>query len=202
MNYPLIAFSEAAKEIQKKAGSRKNYARLEQQQFTDGLTENESEFISSRDSFYMATVGENGFPYIQFRGGPKGFLKVLDKSRLGFVDFRGNMQYVSVRNLATNKKVALILVDYPTRTRLKIFAEAEVVELKDNTSLFTELNVEDYKSKPERMIVLNVKAYDWNCPQHITPRYTWEEIEVAFNSQQEYIAKLESDIRLLKSKIE
>ena len=182
MNYSAIAFSEAAKKLQENSGSRSSYARMEQQRYTEGMTENEASFIAERDSFYMATVGENGFPYIQFRGGPKGFLKVLDNKRLGFIDFRGNMQYISVGNLATNNKVALILLDYPTKTRLKIFSEAEVVELKNDPSLFNQLNLENYKFRPERMMVLHVRAYDWNCPQHITPRYTMEEITEAFNN--------------------
>ena len=200
MNYSTLAFSEAAKKIQEKAGSRMNYARMEKHAYTDGLTENEKEYISDRDSFYMSTVGENGFPYIQFRGGPKGFLKMLDKDTLGFIDFRGNMQYVSVGNLATNNKVALILMDYPAKARLKIYAEAEVVELKNNPELFGKLDLSDYKFRPERMIVLHVKAYDWNCPQHITPRYTMKEIEDAFSSQANYISKLEEEINILKSK--
>lgn len=184
MNYSTIAFTEAVKALQAKAGSRVNYARMEKRSHTDGLTESETDFISQRDGFYMATVGENGFPYIQFRGGPKGFLKVLDEKRLGFLDFRGNMQYVSVGNLATNNKVALILLDYPARARLKLFAEAEIVELKDDPALFDLLNLEGYKFRPERMMILHVKAYDWNCPQHITPRYTAEEIEEVFSAQQ------------------
>lgn len=199
MNYSTLAFSEAAKKIQEKAGSRKNYSRMEKQSHTDGLTDNEHEFISQRDSFYMSTIGENGFPYIQFRGGPKGFLKVLDQTRLGFIDFRGNMQYVSVGNLITSNKVALILMDYPAKARLKIYAEAEVVELKDNPALYDSLDLANYKFTPERMIVLHVKAYDWNCPQHITPRFTMEEIEEAFSSQLNHIARLEEELKILKS---
>ena len=198
MNYSTIAFSEAAKKLQEKAGSRANYARMDSQRNAETLTESELEFISQRDSFYMATVGENGFPYIQFRGGPKGFLKVLDEKRLGFIDFRGNMQFISMGNLKTNNKVALILLDYPTRTRLKIFAEAEVVELKDNPELFGKLNLSEYSFRPERMLVLNVKAFNWNCPQHITPRYTVEEIQEAFEMQHDYIGKLEDEIKKLK----
>lgn len=180
MNYSTMAFSAAAKRMQEKAGSRASYARMEQQRYTEGMTENEVAFISERDSFYMATVGENGFPYIQFRGGPKGFLKVVDEKRLGFIDFRGNMQYISIGNLTTNNKVALILLDYPTKTRLKIYAEAEMVELKNDPALFKQLNLENYKFRAERILLLHVKAYDWNCPQHITPRYTLEEIAEAF----------------------
>lgn len=199
MNYSTVAFSDAAKKLQEKSGSRANYARMEKQGDNDVLSENEIQFISERDSFYMATVGENGFPYIQFRGGPAGFLKVLDEKRLAFIDFRGNMQYISVGNLATNNKVALILMDYPAKARLKIYAEAEVVELKDNPDLFMMLNLADYKFRPERMMVLHIKAFNWNCPQHITPRFTEKEIQ-AFASQMDYIAKLEAELTLLKSK--
>jgi len=202
MNYPSIAFSEAAKKIQEKAGSRANYARMEKNRPSENLGDNEIEFISDRDSFYMATVGENGFPYIQFRGGPKGFLKVLDEKRIAFLDFRGNMQYISVGNLATNSKVALILLDYPAKARLKIFAEAEIVELKDNPELYKRLASQDYQARPERIMILHVKAFDWNCPQHITPRYTLEEIAEAFESQHQYIAALEEEIKILKSKIQ
>jgi predicted pyridoxine 5'-phosphate oxidase superfamily flavin-nucleotide-binding protein len=200
MNYSTIAFTEAVKALQENAGSRASYARMEKQSHK-GLTESEVEFISHRDSFYMATVGENGFPYIQFRGGPKGFLKVLDEKRLGFVDFRGNMQYVSVGNLATNNKVALILLDYPARTRLKLFAEAEIVGLKDDPALLDSLNLENYTFRPERMMILHVKAYEWNCPQHITPRYTVEEIEEVFSAQDEYVKQVEEQIKTLKSQL-
>lgn len=199
MNYSTLAFSDAAKKLQEKSGSRANYARMEKQGDNDVLSENEIQFISERDSFYMATVGDNGFPYIQFRGGPAGFLKVLDEKRLGFIEFRGNMQYISVGNLATHNKVALILMDYPAKARLKIYAEAEVVELKDNPELFMSLNLADYKFRPERMIVLHIKAFNWNCPQHITPRFTEKEIQEAFASQMEYISKLEEELTHLKS---
>ena len=118
---------------------------MEKDVYVDGLTENEIDFIAERDSFYMASIGENNFPYIQHRGGPKGFLKILDSKRLGFIDFKGNMQYVTVGNLATNNNVALIMVDYPSRTRLKILAKAEIVELKNGPSLYDLLNLADYK---------------------------------------------------------
>ncbi len=199
-NFAAIAFSPAVKEMQEKLGSRASYARMEKNTWLDGLTENESAFISQRDSFYMASIGENGFPYIQHRGGPKGFLKVLDAKRLGFIDFKGNMQFITVGNLVTNNNVALILVDYPAKARLKIYARAEIVELADNPDLHNVLDLSDYKFRPERMMILHVEAYDWNCPQHIVPRYTLEEIEAAMAPQRDLIAKLETEIKLLKSK--
>ncbi len=199
-NYSEIAFSNASKLLQEQFGSRVNYARVEQNSLFKGLTENEIEFIAERDSFYLATVGENGYPYIQHRGGPKGFVKVLDNRRLGFIDFKGNMQYVSIGNLATNDKVALFFMDYKQKTRLKMYAKAEIVDLSNDMELFKTLHLNDYKFRPERMMVLNIEAYDWNCPQHITPRYTVDEIELALEPQKEYIRKLETEIKLLSIK--
>lgn len=200
-NFASIAFTPAVKEIQERLGSRKSYARLEQETYVDGLTENEINFISQRDSFYMASYGANNFPYIQHRGGPAGFLKVLDAKRLGFIDFKGNMQYISVGNIATNNNVAIIMVDYPARARLKIYATAEIVELKDDLELYEQLDLKSYKFRPERMMVFNIEAYDWNCPQHITPRYTLAEIESAFAPQQQRIIALEAEIKNLKQQL-
>tara|TARA_R110002049_G_scaffold234578_5_gene407799 strand:- start:489 stop:1100 length:612 start_codon:yes stop_codon:yes gene_type:complete len=200
-NFAEIAFTEAVKKLQEKHGSRKSYERMEKFSIVDGLTSNEITFIQNRDSFYLASIGVKEFPYIQHRGGPKGFLKILDSKRIGFIDFIGNKQYVSVGNIATNNNVSLIMIDYPTKSRLKIFAKAEVVELKDNPELYEFLNLEDYKFRPERMIVFNIEAYDWNCPQHIKPRYTVDEINDAFLPQQDYMEKLEAEIRELKEKL-
>ena len=200
-NFAAIAFTDAVKAMQEKLGSRSSYARMERDTSIDGLTENEIDFIAQRDSFYMASIGENNFPYIQHRGGPKGFLKVLDAKRIGFIDFRGNMQYISTGNIATNNNVALIMVDYPARARLKILAKAEIVGLIDDPSLYDLLDLDDYKFKPEQMMIFNIEAYDWNCPQHITPRYTAEDIEEAFAGQRNYLAKLETEIEELKLKL-
>ena len=201
-NFAEIAFTDAVKKLQEKHGSRNSYERMEKFSVVDGLTEGEMSFIQNRDSFYLASIGVKEFPYIQHRGGPKGFLKVLDSKRLGFIDFTGNKQYVSVGNMATNNNVSLIMIDYPTRTRLKIFAKAEVVALKVNPELYDLLDLKDYKFRPERMMVFHIEAYDWNCPQHITPRYTVEEIQQTFLPQQQYIKKLEEEIKVLKSKLE
>jgi predicted pyridoxine 5'-phosphate oxidase superfamily flavin-nucleotide-binding protein len=198
-NFAEIAFTDAVKELQEKHGSRKGYERMEKFNVVDGLTESEMSFVQNRDSFYLASIGAKEFPYVQHRGGPKGFLKVLDSKRLGFIDFTGNKQYVSVGNMETNKNVSLIMIDYPTRTRLKVFAKAEVVELKDNPELYDSLDLNDYKFRAERMMVFHIEAYDWNCPQHIIPRYTVDEINEAFLPQQEYIKKLEEEIKQLKT---
>lgn len=200
-NYPSLAFTDAVKEMQQKLGSRYSYARLEKNTNVDGLTENEIEFIGHIDSFYMATISENGYPYIQHRGGPKGFIKVLDSKRLGIIDFKGNAQYISVGNIATHNNVAIIMVNYPARARLKLFAKAKIIDLKDDPDLYAQLDLKSYKFIPERMMVFDIEAYDWNCPQHITPRYTAAEINEAFAPQQEHIAKLEAEIKTLKEKL-
>jgi predicted pyridoxine 5'-phosphate oxidase superfamily flavin-nucleotide-binding protein len=175
MSYEEIAFSEAAKKLQIKHGSRQAYSQKERLGVRDGFSENEKRFIAEQDHFMMATVGENGFPYVQHRGGPKGFIKILDDQTLGIIDFAGNKQYISVGNLQTNSKVALMLLSYANQARLKIYAEAKVMELADNLALFDKLALNEYKHRPERMLIFEVKAFDWNCPQHITPRYTTEE---------------------------
>lgn len=200
-NYETIAFSDESKRLQEKFGSRSAYARLEKDVFYDGLTDNEIGFILERDSFYMASIGANGYPYTQHRGGPQGFVKAIDSTTIAFSDFRGNKQYISVGNIRTNNKVALIMVDYPRRTRLKIYASAEVIEPGKDAKLKKLLHLENYGAKEERIIKLNVEAFSWNCPQHITPRYTLSQIEEAFSSQKEYIEKLKKEIEELKIKL-
>ena len=199
--YGEIAFGTAAKALQEEAGSRGAYARLERENRKDGLSTYEGSFIAQRDSFYMASITESGFPYIQHRGGPKGFLKVLDAKRIGFIDFGGNKQYVSVGNFESNRNVSLFLMDYAHKIRLKIFAKAEVVELGDDEELYEKLDLKGYKFRPERIIVFHVESFDWNCPQHIIPRFTAEEVEVMTKPQREYIAQLETEIERLKAQI-
>ncbi len=198
-NFAEIAFGDAAKKLQEQNGSRKNYEQVEKYQIRNGLTDNEISFIEDRDSFYMATVGENGFPYIQHRGGPKGFVKVLDSKRIAFIDFKGNMQFITVGNLASNNKIALIMVDYVAKARLKIYATAEIVELKEDAGLYDFLDLKNYKFRPDRMMILHIEAFDWNCPQHITARYTVEEIDTIFASQKVLIANMEAEIKALKA---
>lgn len=123
---------------------------------------------------------------------------MLDEKRIGFIDFKGNMQYITVGNLATNNNIALIMVDYPSKTRLKILAKAEIVELKDDPALYKALDLNEYKFRPERMMILHIEAYDWNCPQHIIPRYTVEDIEEAVATERNRITALESEIKELK----
>lgn len=186
MNYAKLAFSDAVKNLQEQNGSRANYERMERFTSKVGLTPNEINMIEEMDHFYMASIGENGFPYIQHRGGPIGFLKVLDLKKLAFLDFSGNKQYISVGNVKTNNKVSLILVDYTKKARLKIYAESKVLSLKENPELAEKLKLEGYKYRPERIMVFHIKAFDWNCPQHIMPRYTEAEIEEVLASQNNY----------------
>jgi predicted pyridoxine 5'-phosphate oxidase superfamily flavin-nucleotide-binding protein len=200
-NFAAIAFSDAVKALQEKHGSRKGYERMEKFNIIDGLSENEIGFISNRDNFYLASIGEKNFPYIQHRGGPKGFVKVLDKNTIGFIDFSGNKQYISVGNFATNNNVALIMMDYLGRARLKIFAKAKIIELKDNPELLSKLDLCEYQFRPERMMLFHIEAFDWNCPQHITQRFTVEEIQIAFEPQLQYISKLEKEIENLKNRL-
>ncbi|SEM41054.1 hypothetical protein SAMN04488505_104316 [Chitinophaga rupis] len=202
MNYSKLAFTDVIKTIQKRLGSRDTYQRVENMSYVDGLTPIEKEFISQMDSFYLASFGENGFPYIQHRGGPRGFIKVIDEATIGIVDFSGNRQYISVGNISKNAKVSLILLSYPMRARLKIYAEAEIVEINENPVLFDQLKPEDYKFRPERIMLFHIKAYDWNCSQHITPRYTIAEIESIIAPKDEYIRQLEQQLTDLRKELE
>lgn len=201
MNYSQLAFTDGIRAIQQRMGSRNTYDRVEKMSFREGLTAVEANFIGHMDSFYMASYGENNFPYIQHRGGPNGFVKIIDSQTIGIVDFSGNRQYISVGNIAQNPNVSLILVSYPMQARLKIYAEAEIIEISDNPDLYELLKPEDYKFRPERMLVFHIKAYDWNCPQHITPRYTEQEIEPMLLDQHAYITKLEEEVQVLKNKL-
>lgn len=170
-----IAFTDAVKKIQKRKGSRDIYANMEQRgSWQDTITKQLADFIAERDSFYMATVSSEGQPYIQHRGGPKGFLKVIDDHTLGFADFVGNRQYISYGNLQENNKVCLFFMDYPNRTRIKLWGTAEVNE--EDEALINTLSVSDYKGQVERAFIIHVEAWDRNCPQHILPRYTKQEI--------------------------
>ena len=177
-NFTELAFTESVKALQEKYGTRTAYSRMERGgKFRNQLTWQEKKHIADRDGFYLSSVGENGWPYMQFRGGPKGFLKAIDDHTLAFADFRGNGQYISTGNFIDNNKTMLFLMDYPNKRRLKIWAEAEVLDPADHPELAQQLIMPDYEAIVERIIVFKVHAFDWNCPQHIIPRYTQEEIQ-------------------------
>jgi uncharacterized protein len=182
-------------------GARAFWERFPGHRESRRFTDNETAFIASRDSFYMATVSESGWPYVQHRGGPPGFLKVLDETTLGFLDFRGNRQYISLGNVEADDRVALILMDYPRRGRLKILAHMKVVGLDEDPSLLSQLALADYKGKPERAFLLQLEAFDWNCQQHITPRFTSAEIEQAMAPVMARLRELELENSELRSRL-
>ncbi|MCP3869284.1 MAG: pyridoxamine 5'-phosphate oxidase [Gammaproteobacteria bacterium] len=175
-NFTRYAFTDSVRKAQARYGTRESYARMEQSGDRYRLAARETSFIQSRDSFYMATTGENDWPYVQFRGGEKGFLRAIDDTTIGYADFRGNGQYISTGNIKANQKTALILMDYPNQQRLKIWAETTIVEAVDDPLLRDRLEVAGYPGQIERLVVLRIQTFDWNCPRHITPRYTPEEI--------------------------
>lgn len=160
----------------------------------DPLTEGEIEFIGSRDSFYLATVSESGWPYLQHRGGTPGFLRVLGPTRVGFADYRGNRQMISTGNLATNDRVALFLMDYARRERLKILGHARVLDARENADLVGQLAEPAMHGKVERLILVEVIGFDWNCPKYITPRFTTAQIEEAVAPLRRRIAELEAKL--------
>lgn len=171
-----ITFTESVQQLQAHHNSREHYSQLQGGEDTnDRLGERESAFIQSRDSFYMASVSESGWPYVQHRGGPQGFMRVLDEKTLGFADFAGNRQYLSAGNLDRDDRVSLFFMDYPSRTRLKMLGRVRIVDLEESDTL-EKLEVDDYRARVERAYLISVEAFDWNCPQHITPRFTEKEI--------------------------
>jgi uncharacterized protein len=187
-------FSDAAKRLQERNGSRASYERMSR--FGEGeqvIGPYEAEFIAARDSFYMSTVTPDGWPYIQHRGGPTGFLKVIDERTLAFADYAGNKQYISAGNLSVNDRFALFLMDYPNRTRLKIIGHAQIVEPGEDPAL--EAQVAQLKPganrgpKVERIYRLQVVGFDWNCNQHITQRFSLEELEMLEQFQKEHMQK-------------
>jgi len=172
-----LAFTDAVKGIQQSQGSRNAYARMEGGENSHyQLGQLEAEFIAQRDSFYMASVSETGWPYLQHRGGPVGFMRVIDQQTLGFADFRGNRQYVSTGNFQINDRVSLFFMDYPNRRRLKLLGRVRLLG-EQETDLLSRLTMTEYRAHVERGFVINVEAFDWNCPQHITPRYTQSEVD-------------------------
>lgn len=190
-----LAFTPSVKATQTRYGSRTgNLGHELAEDRRDRLGPAEAAFIAERDSLYIASVGEEGWPYVQHRGGPRGFLKVLDEHTLGFADFRGNRQYISVGNLSADDRVSLILVDYPNRRRLKLWARARVVHFEEDPQLLARLELPDYRARVERGIVLRVEATDWNCPQHITPRYTEEEVAPRLAALQAEIDRLRAQL--------
>jgi uncharacterized protein len=196
-----LAFTPLVKEQQQQHGSRHLYERVEQSlDLGDRLGAAEQAFVGERDGFYMASVTENGWPYVQYRGGPVGFLRVLDDRTIGFADLRGNKQYISTGNLLHDDRVALFLMDYPNQSRLKILGRAVVHEEDaEAQKLIETLRMPEEKSPVERALVIHVEAFDWNCPQHITPRYSERELANILEPMRRRLEELESENKRLRS---
>ncbi len=193
-----IAITPSVKAVQEANGTASLWSDFKGHRQFDRLTDPEKAFIAERDSFYMATVSETGWPYVQHRGGPKGFLRVLDDKTLAFADFRGNLQYLSVGNLAADNRVSLILMDYAARRRLKIFARSDVKSLKDSPELAEAVASPGFRAFAERVMLLHLEAFDWNCPQFITPRFTEAEIGEALAPVHQRLKQLETENQMLR----
>lgn len=196
--YAELAFTPAVQRAQEHYGTRQDNLRLEHDAGpNDALDSREIAFIAQRDSFYLATVGATGWPYVQHRGGPPGFLKVLDPKCLAYADFRGNKQYISVGNLAEHDRVALFLMDYPNRLRLKILGRLHMQDVADadcDAALVEQLRPYPYRAAMERIALIKVEAFDWNCSQHITRRFTEAQVRDAMAPLHARIAQLEQQL--------
>ncbi|MEL6646756.1 MAG: pyridoxamine 5'-phosphate oxidase family protein [Pseudomonadota bacterium] len=193
-------FTQAVRQMQEEQGSSRMYARQlsEAAPRKDKLGLDEKHFLSLRDGFYQATVTQTGWPYVQFRGGPRGFLKVLDDTTIAYADFRGNRQYISDGNLQTNDRVSIIAVDYPNSARLKILGHAR---LSEDENLIETLRDEGYRGFVERAVVIDVEAFDWNCPQHLPVRLTMEEMKPMLAPFQQELAQLRAENAALKEQL-
>jgi predicted pyridoxine 5'-phosphate oxidase superfamily flavin-nucleotide-binding protein len=194
-----IAATPGVRAAQQANGSGDYWAAFKGDRPSDRFTEAETAFIAGRDSFYMATVSESGWPYVQHRGGPSGFIRVLDNRTLGVADFRGNRQYISAGNLASEGRAALILMDYPNRRRLKIYAHVETKDLAADPELAAKLTLPGYRAKVERSLIMHLAAFDWNCPQHITQRFSEAELAPALAPLRSRLEALESENKALRA---
>jgi uncharacterized protein len=197
-SYPSdVAFTPSVKQVQTRKGSRDAYARVEQQGgWRTEIDENLASFLADADSFYLATANAAGQPYIQHRGGPKGFVKVLDKTTLAFADYRGNRQYITQGNLSENPKAYIFVMDYAHRRRVKLWGEAHVVD--DDPALTESLMPKGYKARPEQVILFRIAAWDTNCPQHIPQKFDATDVAAALAARDARIAELEAELATLK----
>jgi len=196
-HYGAIAFTDAVVDVQREHGSDGFYGRKRVQgraaPGTDALTDDEREYLAERDGFYLASVSETGWPYVQFRGGPPGFLRVVDEHTIGWADFRGNLQYITTGNVSGDDRVALIVLDYAQRRRLKIFGHARVVTATEDPALVESLADPGYAAEVERAVLVTVEAFDWNCQQHITPRFSAAELEPHLAPLRRQLADLQAE---------
>jgi predicted pyridoxine 5'-phosphate oxidase superfamily flavin-nucleotide-binding protein len=206
-NFGSLIFTPTIKALQERHGSRRQYARMEGSGAShnglrpQALGAEEKEFLADRDSFYVASIGSTGWPYVQHRGGPAGFLKVIDDHTLALANFSGNKQYISSGNLATDNRVALIFVDYPRQARLKVLGRAEIVEGEQAKEWIDRVRHPAYKAAIESVYVIHVDAFDWNCPQHIVPRFTAEQIQDALTPVEERMRELEQENQTLRQQL-
>ena len=191
-----VAFSPAVKQIQTRKGSREHYRHQEQRGWRTEVDDNLAAFLAETSSFYLATASADGQPYIQHRGGPKGFLKVLDKHTLAFADFAGNRQYITLGNLSENPKAYIFVMDYAHRRRVKIWGEARVVE--DDSALVQSMMPKGYRARGEQVILFTISAWDTNCPQHIPQKFDAADVAVALATRDARIAELEAEVVALK----
>ncbi len=204
-SYGRLAFTDPVQQEQRRRSSRRFYAR-HQERAEAGATTHERDpiipdvrdYLAGRDSFYLATVGATGWPYVQYRGGPPGFLRVLDDHTLGWADYRGNFQYVSTGNLDEDGRVALIVMDYPHRQRLKVFGRARHQDVRAVPELAARLVDAAEDSVVERVVLVDVAAFDWNCQQHITPRYTLDELRPELDPLRHRLEAAETENRELR----
>jgi uncharacterized protein len=194
-----VAFTPAVKAIQARKGSRDAYAHVEQRGgWRTEIDENLEAFLAEANSLFFATASADGQPYIQHRGGPKGFVKVLDKNTLAFADYSGNRQYITQGNLSENRKASIFVMDYAHRRRVKIWGEARVVD--DDPALMKSLMPKGYKARPEQVIVFKISAWDTNCPQHIPQKFDAADVAAALAVRDARIAELEAELATLKGK--
>lgn len=196
-----LATTPAVLAHRKALGSDRMYASALKERTPDRFSEREAAFIAERDSFFLSSVSESGWPYVQHRGGPAGFLKVVDETTLAFADFRGNRQYVSLGNITADDRACLILMDYAHARRLKIYVHVEAVALDADPELAKLVSLPDYEAQPERILRLKLEAFDWNCPQHITLRFTEKEINDALVPLRQHLSALEAENAELKKKL-
>ena len=191
-----VAFSPSVKQIQTRKGSREHYRHQEQRGWRTEVDDNLAAFLAETNSFYLATASADGQPYIQHRGGPKGFLKVLDKHTLAFADFAGNRQYITLGNLSENPKAYIFVMDYAHRRRVKIWGEARVVE--DDSALVQSMMPKGYRARGEQVILFTISAWDTNCPQHIPQKFDAADVAAALATRDARIAELEAEVAALK----
>ncbi len=198
-NFGTLVFTPAIKALQEKYGSRRAYAKMEKgAPVPDRLGPNEAGYLAERDSFYIASIGSTGWPYVQHRGGPRGFLRAIDDRTIAFADYSGNRQFISAGNLTTDGRVALILVDYPAQARLKVLGRAEIFEGEAAREWIARTRTPGDAGEIERVFVIHVEAFDWNCPQHITPRFTEDQIREALEPAEKRMQELERENERLR----